>query len=315
MSWVSLAHGLKRSSCKCCGRVEIRNSHKISSSTRRSETVISSVFSYTSRSSWYKRWKKEEKRQGTHHPRLLWGQDLQSMMAVFKQIWKGKLAQSKSKLCVMISSNDVVSAWRAITEVSFPFGVKDSSLFGYRYHHNGRCSDEGVVGMEATRNSPLLQILRVDCGLVSNKEVIRSEAKVGLNQSPIAVVALTMLEMSVGWWRVKSLAAEICTFSSSPGRNHLHPSLVQIWPSPASAEFSYVIVFFGSIVQPMGDVCLCMSITWATFNFAGDRDQCDLKLLCPGGTFNRKKHMNLFNFPIFTSRWWYHGPREPCRYI
>lgn len=136
--------------------------------------------------------------------------------------------------------------------------------------------------MEATRNSPLLQILRVDCGLVSNKEVIRPEAKVGLIQSPIAVVALTMLEMSVGWWRVKSLAAEICTFSSSPGRNHLHPSLVLVWPSPASAEFSYVIVFFGSIVQPMGDVCLCMSITWATFNFAGDRDQFDPKVLCPG---------------------------------
>ena len=177
------------------------------------------------------------------------------MKWLFQSSLERRVSSVRVNLCVTIQSNDVVSAWRAITEVSFPFGVKDSSLFGYRYHHCGRCKCGRVVGVEATRNSPSLQILRIDCWLVSRIGVIRLEAKVEWNQSPIAVEALTMLEMSVECWGVKSSAAEICTFSSSPGRNHLHPSLVHIWPSSVSAESPYVIVFLGSVLPGLNVVC------------------------------------------------------------
>ena len=37
--------------------------------------------------------------------------------------------------------------------------------------------------------------------------------------------------------KMKSLAAEICSFSSSSARNHLQPKLVRLWPSPSSGEF------------------------------------------------------------------------------
>lgn len=81
--------------------------------------------------------------------------------------------------------------------------------------------------MEATRNSPSLQILRVDCWLVSRIGVLRLEAKVEWNQSPIAVEALNHAGDERGMLRSEEFGGRNLYFFKLPGPEPPSPE-----PSP-----------------------------------------------------------------------------------